>query len=129
MIAEITNNYGNIRASKSFKWLGQIGEYKGFCRFESIDYGFRALYMLINRYVTYYRLTDVPSIIKRYAPPSENRTVEYISHVIDFLYKAGYSCSCLKSHDERIPFICSAIVLQECGKQIEPVRFKNALAL
>lgn len=129
MIAEITNNYGNIRASKSYKWIGQIGEYNGFVKFSSVDYGLRALYILINRYITYYDLQDVSSIITRYAPPSENDTQGYIRYVEQYLLKCGYSSKDFRPSDKRLPYLCVAIVFRECGKVVSPNQIKFAKCL
>ena len=62
------NNPGNIRYNKSNRWLGLIGQDgKHFCRFSSMEYGFRALVILIARYIDHG--FDYPlKIIYRYAP-------------------------------------------------------------
>lgn len=129
MIAEICNNYGNIRASKSYKWIGQIGEYNGFCKFLSVSYGLRALYLLLNRYICHYDLHDVRSIITRYAPPSENDTEQYIQRVEQYLLKYGYGSKDFRPSDKRLPYLCCAIVLNECGKVVTPNEIKSARCL
>lgn len=62
------NNPGCIRYSASNCWKGQQGSYRGFCRFESFEYGVRAITLLLCRYMHKYRLFDVESMMERYAP-------------------------------------------------------------
>ena len=75
------NNVLNIRASKSFSWAGQTGATKGFCDFDGIEMCRRAgLYLLMRSYrrAGVVRLEDV---IKRWAPPTENNTSNYVDFV------------------------------------------------
>ena len=74
------NNPGNIRLGQP--WAGQVeGEDKSFCTFQSAEYGIRALCKLLLTYYNRYNLDTVEGIINRYAPPSENDTGGYQSHV------------------------------------------------
>lgn len=75
------NNCLNIRSSKSFKWLGQTGDTRGFCDFESIDYCIRAGAYLIMRSYRRAGCRTLDQIIRRWAPPSENDTQKYIEFV------------------------------------------------
>lgn len=76
------NNPFNIRYNNFNHWKGLIGQDKdGFCIFYSMDFGLRAGIVLLRTYIKRYHLTDVSSIIKRFAPPSENNTHNYISFV------------------------------------------------
>lgn len=88
LISSITNNPLNIRATARDKWIGQVGTYKGFVKFSSIEFGYRAAIIVLRRYITIYKLTSVASILNRFAPPSENDTQAYIRYV------SGYSISC-----------------------------------
>lgn len=75
------NNVLNIRASKSFSWAGQTGATRGFCDFDGIEMCRRAgLYLLMRSYrrAGVVRLEDV---IKRWAPPTENNTTNYVDFV------------------------------------------------
>lgn len=75
------NNPLNIRFTKSNKWLGQIGQNKGFIKFLSMSYGVRAAIILLKNYFEKYHLDTIEKIISRYAPSSENDTQAYISYV------------------------------------------------
>lgn len=79
------NNPANIRYNALNRWKGLIGNNNGFCEFSDITFGLRALCILLKRYIKGYNLTDVDTIIKRFAPPSENNTCNYIRYVCNFL--------------------------------------------
>ena len=75
------NNVLNIRASRSFTWLGQTGSTRGFCDFEGIEMCRRAgLYLLMRSYRRAGVVT-LADVIKRWAPPTENETNKYIDFV------------------------------------------------
>ncbi|WP_275076863.1 structural protein [Providencia rettgeri] len=81
---ERNNNPGNIDYNSANKWQGQIGIEIGvdkprFCRFETVEYGIRAIYKLLQTYQRKYGLNSVAAIINKYAPPVENNTAGYIN--------------------------------------------------
>lgn len=77
-----TNNLGNIRATTgSNKWKGEVGEYKGFAQFDTVENGLRALYKLLGNYGSKYSRRTIARIIDRYAPPNENDTTHYVDSV------------------------------------------------
>lgn len=76
------NNPLNIRYDPANKWVGQIGEYRGFCMFRSISYGIRAAYRLLFNYIKNGHDT-LRKIVNRWAPPSENKTSEYLKFVCE----------------------------------------------
>lgn len=75
------NNVLNIRASKSFSWAGQTGATRGFCDFEGIEMCRRAgLYLLMRSYRRA-GVVKLDEVIKRWAPPTENNTSNYVDFV------------------------------------------------
>ena len=53
-----------------------------FCQFKSLEYGWRAAFYLLTRtYYHKYRLYTIRTIIRRWAPSSENNTEAYIANV------------------------------------------------
>jgi len=76
------NNPGNIRKSSSV-WIGQVfpGDDDAFCTFESMDYGYRAMFVLLKSYLDK-GFNTIDKIINRWAPSSENNTQVYISNVV-----------------------------------------------
>ena len=75
------NNPANIRYNNFNRWRGLIGkDSQGFCRFSDINYGYRAVVVLLKRYISFGY--DTPArIITRFAPYCENRTDSYIRFV------------------------------------------------
>ena len=74
------NNPGNLRKGGT-KFQGEIdnpNEGSGFRAFQSMDYGYRAIIVLLR---TYYRqgYTTLAKMMNHYAPPSENDTALYLS--------------------------------------------------
>lgn len=74
-------NPGNIRISK-VKYLGEItpSKDKAFKQFESMAYGYRAMFVLLHTYSKNDYKT-IRQMISRYAPPIENHTENYIKFV------------------------------------------------
>ena len=83
--------------------------------------------ILLRRYINVYNLTDVNSIITKFAPPSENNTSAYISYVSGFLRK----CSCLSSDIEfgstDFCFLVEAICWYETNTPISCNRVKGIM--
>ncbi len=80
---ERNNNPGNIDYNPRNPWQGQLPHDPAiesrFCRFQSPEYGIRAIYKLLQTYQTKYGLNSVKAIINKYAPPNENNTAGYIN--------------------------------------------------
>lgn len=83
------NNPGNIRRSSS-RWLGMTmyKTDKEFVQFTSMDYGLRALMVLIRNYIKNGYNTPY-KIIHRYAPQTENNTAGYLLFVYDYVPNHG----------------------------------------
>lgn len=74
------NNPFNIRFSNNNNWVGQLTSDNGFCTFKSVDYGVRAMLMILYRYNNI-GISSIERIINRFAPSSENPTSSYVSFV------------------------------------------------
>lgn len=73
-------NPGNIRLTKTF-WQGEVkGTDKSFKTFISMEYGYRAIFVLLRSYINK-GFDTIEKILNRYAPPSENVTSRYIVNV------------------------------------------------
>lgn len=77
-------NPGNIRRSND-PWQGLAAEQEDpeFFQFESAPYGIRALARILITYQDKHGLRTVSEFIRRWAPPKENNTYNYILHVVD----------------------------------------------
>ena len=76
------NNPGNIRLG-SFRYKGEKAESgdSAFRQFESIEWGYRAMFVLLHTYATKRGCHTLRTMIERYAPPTENLTENYIRRV------------------------------------------------
>ena len=77
-------NPGNIRRSK-VRYKGEKAESTDpeFRQFESMEWGYRAMFVLLDTYRRRYGLDTVRGMIGRYAPPSENDTRRYVRTVCE----------------------------------------------
>ena len=73
------NNPGNIRLG-SFRYKGEKAKSSdaAFRQFESMEWGYRAMFVLLHTYAVKHACHTLREIINRYAPPTENFTEAYI---------------------------------------------------
>ena len=77
-------NPGNIRRSKvRYKGERHPSSDPQFKQFESIEWGYRAIFILLDTYRQRYGLDTLRGMIWRYAPPEENHTAIYIDLVAE----------------------------------------------
>lgn len=112
------NNPLNIRIGNV--WLGEVNNPTD-CEFEqfvSIDYGLRAGFVLLRRYIRHYKLNTVSAIISRWAPSSENATQRYIDCVCASM---GVQPDTVLSFEDRdiMCALVSAMCQVECGQRVD----------
>lgn len=75
-------NPGNIRRS-GVRYKGECSRSTDaeFRQFESVEWGYRAMFVLLHTYACRYGCRTLRDMISRYAPPSENDTEAYIRRV------------------------------------------------
>ena len=75
-------NPGNIRQSKG-RDNGEVRPSRdpAFKQFETMAWGYRAIFVLLHTYRTRHGLRTIAAMIARWAPPSENKTELYIRTV------------------------------------------------
>ena len=74
----------NIRRSKDqWKGLAEVQTDRAFCQFKTLEYGWRAAFVLLTRtYYHKYRLYTIRDIVSRWAPEADhNDTAAYIANV------------------------------------------------
>ena len=79
------NNPGNIRTNSDL-FQGEIrpsGD-RSFKQFETMAYGYRAIFKILSNYYRHYHLDTIRKMITRWAPPQENHTEAYIKSVSDY---------------------------------------------
>lgn len=112
-IFRITNNPGNL-VFNGEKWLGSCGTYRVFIKFNDVEYGLRALIIVLLNY-TRYGFNSVRLIVTRFAPPHENDTEAYISYVEKHLIEAGLSCTDITFGSDAFVLVCQCISRYETG--------------
>lgn len=101
-------NPGNIRRSGS-RFRGEVvpGRDASFKEFETMAWGYRAMFVLLDGYRRRHALSTIRQFITRYAPPSENFTDGYIRFVAR---TAGIDADTpldTRSPRDMIPLVCA----------------------
>ena len=110
------NNPLNIRRVAGTKWKGQAAEQKDkeFVQFESLAWGIRAAFCLLETYRRKYKAVCVEDIINRWAPPSENDTRKYVETVCRLTGFGGKE----RLAESQLPALVHAMAFVECGALI-----------
>ena len=76
---------GNIRINSDL-FQGEVrpSKDKSFKQFETMAYGYRAIFKILSNYYNNYKLDTIRKMIGRWAPPEENHTEKYIQFVSDY---------------------------------------------
>lgn len=128
------NNPSNIKIS-SDRWQGQVppcdAKDKTFCQFYGIDFGIRALLVLLSNYIV--KGYNTPrKIIARFAPSSENHTENYTRFVMSYI-NDGVLEQSFSPDDfvERYSFtffkLCAAICYYESEYKLTYTHYKNII--
>lgn len=112
------NNPLNIRFSPHNDWQGKVlvNNDGTFEQFMTMSDGFLAAFHLIETYMLRYSCNTLTTIISRWAPPSENRTSDYIRFVCQQTGIGGQEW--LSNHDPRLVHIVRAMAIMEAGRGI-----------
>ncbi|AOM39557.1 structural protein [Xenorhabdus hominickii] len=115
------NNPGNIDHNSANQWQGQLKHdpniEKPFCRFESPEYGIRALMKLLCNYHKGGH-NSVSKIINRWAPSIENNTTAYINGVAKALSVDPHQV--LDMNKPTLIALAKSIIRHENGQQPYP---------
>ncbi len=78
------NNPGNIRISNE-RFQGEVipSRDRAFKQFQSMEYGYRAIFKLLLTYYNKHGIRTIRGWIGRWAPPHENHTENYIRYVAE----------------------------------------------
>lgn len=116
------NNPLNIRKGNNWKGERPNQTDKAFEEFTSMEYGIRAGFKILRNYVTGYngminRINTIEKIIRRWAPPTENATQNYIDFVsqdtgIPSRQKLAFS------DRKKMVDIVYAMIFVECGQRV-----------
>ena len=121
------NNPLNIRRVAGTKWKGQRAEQtdRSFVQFESLEYGIRAAFCILETYRRKYKAVCVEDIINRWAPPSENDTRKYIETVCRLTGFGGKE----RLEESQLPALVCAMAFVECGAPISKETISKAYSL
>ena len=112
-------NPGNIRRSGS-RFRGEVvpGRDASFKEFETMAWGYRAMFVLLDSYRRRHALSTIRQFITRYAPPSENFTDGYIRFVAR---TAGIDADTpldTRSPRDMIPLVCAMSEIENGVKAV-----------
>lgn len=112
------NNPLNIRIGNV--WLGEVSNPTdpAFEQFISMQYGVRAAFIILRRYIRRYHKDTISAIISTWAPASENNTLRYID-VVAAKCKIAPDVPIRYEDEETMVKLVSAMAQVECGKPIE----------
>ena len=121
------NNPLNIRRVAGTKWKGQRAEQtdRSFVQFESLEYGLRAAFCILETYRRKYKAVCVEDIINRWAPPSENDTRKYVETVCRLTGFGGKE----RLEESQLPALVYAMAFVECGAPISKETISKAYSL
>lgn len=119
------NNPLNIRIGNT--WLGERPNPTdpAFEEFVTMEYGLRAAFLILRRYIRRYKKNTISSIVSTWAPASENNTLKYIDRVAQMTKL---------SPDEPIDYydrdtmckLVAAMAHVECGLPIDDAKIIKA---
>lgn len=119
------NNPLNIRIGNT--WLGERANPTdpAFEEFVTMEYGLRAAFLILRRYIRRYKKNTITSIVSTWAPASENNTLKYIDRVAQMTKL---------SPDEPIDYydretmckLVAAMAQVECGQPIDETKIIKA---
>lgn len=119
------NNPLNIRIGNS--WLGEraVPTDPEFEEFVSMEYGLRAAFIILRRYIRRYKKNTITSIVSTWAPSSENNTLKYIDRVAA-LTKIDPTTPIDYSDRESMCKLVAAMAQVECGQPIDEAKIIKA---
>ena len=112
------NNPLNIRIGN--QWLGERANPNdpSFEQFVAMEYGIRAGFVLLRRYIRHYKRTTVAAIIEAWAPSNENNTQRYIDIVSQL---SGINPTEAIRYEDKSTMVSlvDAMIRVECGQPVE----------
>lgn len=111
------NNPLNIRIGNT--WLGERDKPTdpAFEEFVTMEYGLRAAFIILRRYIRRYHKDTVTSIVSTWAPSVENNTLRYIDTVCA---RTGLAPDLHIKYEDKVAMcnLVSAMAFVECGQTI-----------
>lgn len=122
------NNPLNIRIGNT--WLGERPNPTdpSFEEFVTLEYGLRAAFIILRRYIRRYHKNTVPMIISTWAPANENNTQRYIDIVCE---RVGILPDTTIDYDDSVTMcrLVAAMAFVECGQPIDYKKIEKAYTM
>lgn len=119
------NNPLNIRIGNT--WLGERANPTdpAFEEFVTMEYGLRAAFLILRRYIRRYGKNTVTSIVSTWAPSSENNTLRYIDTVCK---RTGLLPDEPIQYEDKVTMcqLVEAMAHVECGQPISSSKIEKA---
>lgn len=111
-------------------WLGEVAkptdpEFEQFCQME---YGLRAAFVILRRYIRRYGHNTIRTIVSTWAPKSENNTEAYITQIASRL-KLDPDTPIKYEDSETMCKLVSAMCLVECGQKVDDAKISKAYTM
>ena len=76
------NNPGNLRYEENNPWNGQLGHYHGWCVFNTVEHGCRAMMLDVRAQQTRHGAATLAGVIERYAPASDGNDPAHYARLV-----------------------------------------------
>lgn len=119
------NNPLNIRIGNT--WLGERPNPTdpAFEEFVTMEYGLRAAFIILRRYIRRYKKNTITSIVSTWAPSSENNTLKYIDRVAQMTHLSPDDHIDYYDRDTMCKLV-AAMAQVECGQPIDDAKIIKA---
>lgn len=119
------NNPLNIRIGNT--WLGERPNPTdpAFEEFVTMEYGLRAAFLILRRYIRRYKKNTISSIVSTWAPASENNTLKYIDRVSQMTHLSPTEIIDYNDRETMCKLV-AAMAQVECGQPIDEAKIIKA---
>ena len=119
------NNPLNIRIGNT--WLGERPNPTDpeFEEFVTMEYGLRAAFLILRRYIRRYKKNTISSSVSTWAPSSENNTLKYIDRVSQMTHLSPDDPIDYYDRDTMCKLV-AAMAQVECGQPIDEAKIIKA---
>lgn len=117
------NNPLNIRKGNNWKGERPNQTDRSFEEFVSMQYGIRAAFIILRKYITGYggltqKFNTIDKIIRRWAPPTENATQNYIDFVAKDMGISPHQTLSFPNKSLMVNLVY-AMIFVECGQRVD----------
>lgn len=111
------NNPGNVRRGERWEGIAEVPLDDEFVTFKSPVWGIRAMAKILINYQKLHHLGTIASMIRRWAPPSENDSDSYVLHVVKKVGIGRHDAISLTKEPAKFAAMIRAMIMHENGVQ------------